>query len=169
MDPLTTAIVTVLGKYAIDKGASLLKEAGKGVADAAGKLFDKVMQRLKADPAEAKNAERFEANPQGYEQPVADAVEEKMQADPAFAAELKALLDAFTAAQKTAGVTIVNTGSGAVAAQGGVASGAGGVAVGGNVSGGIVVGDGNIIHPHLSEGEKPKTSPPDTTSGVVKA
>ena len=169
MDPLTTAVVTILGKYAIDKGASLLKEAGKGVADAAGRLFDKVMQRLKADPAEAKNAERFETNPQGYEQPVADAVEEKMKSDPSFAAELKALLDAFAAAQKTAGVTIVNTGSGAVATQGGAAAGAGGVAVGGNVSGGIVVGDHNVVVERTSGGEKPKTPPPDTTSGAVKA
>jgi hypothetical protein len=64
---------------------------------------------------------------------------------------------------------IANVGSGAAATQGGVAAGAGGVGVGGNVSGGIVVGDGNIIHAHLSEGEKPKTSPPDTISGVVKA
>ncbi len=106
MDPLTTAVVTILGKYAIDKGASLLKEAGKGVAEAAGRLFDKVMQRLKADPAEAKNAERFETNPQGYQQPVADAVEDKMKSDPAFAAELKALLEELKRAESAAGIVI---------------------------------------------------------------
>ena len=138
MDPLTTTVVTILGKYAIDKGATLLKEAGQAVADAAGKLFQKVIERLKADPAEAKNAERFEQNPEAFKPAIEAAVDEKVKADPDFAAQLKALLDEFDAAQKAAGVTIVNTGSGAVATQGGVA-------VGGDVSGGIILGSGNTV------------------------
>jgi len=145
MDPLTTTDVTILGKYAIDKGATLLKEAGQAVADAAGKLFQKVIERLKADPAEAKNAERFEQNPEAFKPAIEAAVDETVKADPGFAAQLKALLDEFDAAQKAAGVMIVNTGSGAVASQGGVAAGAGGVAVGGNVSGGIILGSGNTV------------------------
>jgi hypothetical protein len=46
--------------------------------------------------------------------PVTAAVEEEIKADPAFAAELKALVEAFDKAQKAAGVSIVNTGSGDV-------------------------------------------------------
>jgi len=58
---------------------------------------------------------------------------------------LKALLEEFDTAQRAAGVSIVNTGSGAVATQGGVAAGAGGIAVGGNVSGGIILGNNNTV------------------------
>lgn len=32
MDPLTVAIIDVLGKYAIDQGITLLKEAGQAAA-----------------------------------------------------------------------------------------------------------------------------------------
>ena len=159
MDPLTSTVVTLLGKYAIDKGASLLKEAGQAAADAAGKLFQKVMDRLKADPAEAKNAERFEQNPEGYQAPVADAVDEKVKSDPDFAAQLQALLEEFDKAQKAAGVSIVNTGSGAVATQGGVAAGAGGVAVGGNVSGGIILGSDNTVTNQSRSGGVDITAP----------
>ena len=142
MDPLTTAVVTILGKYAVDKGASLLKEAGQAAADAAGKLFQKVMERLKADPAEARNAERFEKNPEAYQAPIADAVDEKVKSDADFAAQLKALLAEY---EKAASVSITQTGSGAVATGGSVAAGAGGIAVGGNVSGGIIVGSGDTV------------------------
>jgi hypothetical protein len=107
MDPLTVAVTTILGKYAIDKGATLLKEAGKAAADAAGKLFQRVLDRLKADPAEAKNAERFEKDPQGYAKPIADAVADKVQSDPKFAAELQALVDEF---KKSANATIIQAG-----------------------------------------------------------
>ena len=142
MDPLTLAISTILGKYAIDKGATLLKEAGQAAANAAGKLFEKVMQRLKADPAEAKNAEHFERNPEGYKIPISDAIDEKLKADPNLAAELRSLVEEF---QRASGTTIINTGSGAVATHGGVAAGAGGVAVGGNVGGSLVTGNNNRI------------------------
>ncbi|HLF25603.1 MAG TPA: hypothetical protein VJG32_04655 [Anaerolineae bacterium] len=142
MDPLTTTVVSVLGKYAIDKGASLLKEAGQAAAAAAARLFQKVMERLKADPGEAKNAERFEKNPEAFKAPVEVALDEQVQADPDFAAQLKALLGEY---EKAASVSIANTGSGAVATGGGVAAGAGGIAVGGNVSGGIIQGSGNTV------------------------
>jgi hypothetical protein len=140
MEPITTAIITILGKYAIDKGATLIKEAGQAAAEVAAKLFDKVLNRLKADPAEAKNAERFEQNPEGYKAPLADAVDDKLKTDPAFAAELKKLLEEFEQARSAAGF------SGAIATQGSVAAGAagaaassGGVAVAGDVHGSISV------------------------------
>ncbi|NTU64673.1 MAG: hypothetical protein HGB05_15045 [Chloroflexi bacterium] len=92
MDPLTQQIVDVLAKYAIDKGVSLAKEAGQAAVDVAARLFRRVLDRLKQDPAEARNARRFENNPAGYAAPIADAVDEALKADPPFAAELKALL-----------------------------------------------------------------------------
>jgi len=141
MDPLTSTIVTLLGKYAVDKGASLLKEAGQAAAEAAGKLFQKVMDRLKADPTEAKNAERFEQNPEGYQAPIADAVDEKVKSDPDFAAELKALLAEFEQAKSAASVAATSAGSGAAAAGGGVAAGEGGIAAG---AGAAAAGAGGV-------------------------
>ena len=114
MDPIVTAIGIILGKYAIDKGATLLKEGGEAVAKAAGNLFTKIITRLKSDPSEAKNAERFEQNPEAFKPAIEAAVADQMQADPNFAAELKALVASFDKAQKSAGVSIVNTGSGDV-------------------------------------------------------
>ena len=144
MDPLTSAVVTLLGKYVVDKGASLLKEAGQAAVDAAAKLFEKVMGKLKADPAEAKTAERFEQNPEAMKAAVEIAVDEKAKAEPDFAAELKKLVEEFEQA-KSAAVSQMVAGSGAAASDHSVAAGAGGVAfqVGGSVSGGIVIGKDN--------------------------
>jgi hypothetical protein len=94
MDPLTTTIMTVLGKYVIDKGAALAKEVGQAAAEAAGKLFTTVMAKLK-DTGDAKNAERYEKDSKGYEKPVADSVEEQIKADPDFARELQQLVEQF--------------------------------------------------------------------------
>ena len=114
MDPLTTTIVTILGKYAADAGKTLVQQAGKAVGDVAGNLFGKVMSKLKDDPRFAWLADSFEKNPEGYQAPIADAVEAKVKSDPDFVAEMKALLEQFDKAQQAAGVSIVNTGSGDV-------------------------------------------------------
>jgi hypothetical protein len=141
MDPLTAAVVTVLGKYTIDKGATLLKEAGQAAADAAARLFHKVMERLKADPAEAKNAERFEKNPEGYKQPITDAVEEQIKADPDFAAQLRALLEEFQRAERAAGVSIATSHVTATASSDGLAVGS--ISIGGSVGGDIEIQGGS--------------------------
>ncbi len=145
MDPLTAAVVTVLGKYALDKGATLFIEAGQVAVDAAARLFHTVMERLKADPAEAKNAERFEKNPEDYKQPMADAIEEKIKADPKFAAQLKALIEEIQRAERAAGVSITTGQASATASEGGVAVGS--VSVGGSVSGGIQIQGGSPTPP----------------------
>ena len=141
MDPLTSTVVALIGKYAVDKGATLLKEAGQAAVDVAARLFEKIIGKLKADPAEAKNAERFEKNPEEFKAPVAAAVEEKMQAEPDFAAELKKLVEEFETAKSAAGITVAVSGSGAAAAQGSVAASTGATVfqVGGN-AGDISIG-----------------------------
>jgi len=135
-------VVDVLGKYAADKGATLLKEAGQATVHAAAQLFDRVMARLKADPADARNAEHFEQNPEGYQVPVADAIAEKLKTDADFATQLTALLKDYQHAISAVSASSINMGSvdsGAVALQGGIAAGKGGAAVAGNVQGGITI------------------------------
>jgi hypothetical protein len=95
MDPLTTAIMTVLGKFAVDKGAGIAKEVGDAAAKAAGQLFDKVMGKLKDDQRFSWLTDLFDKDPKTYEAPVAKAVEEQVKADPNFAAELDKLVEQF--------------------------------------------------------------------------
>ena len=135
IDPLTMVVVDILGKYVVDKGATLVKEAGQSAVQAATKLFEQVMARLKADPTEARNAERFAQNPEGYKTPVAEAVAEKVKNDPGFAAQLAALLADYKKAIIIVETSKVNMG--VVATQGSAAAGEGGVALVGNVKGGI--------------------------------
>ena len=135
MDPLTTTIMTVLGKYAIDKGVGLAMEVGQAAVDAAGKLFARVMAKLKADPGEAKNAERYEKDPKTFEAPVAAAVDDQVKADPNFAKELQQLIEQF---KQAGGASLVASNIAATASQGGTAVGA--FQVGGNVSGDVQIG-----------------------------
>jgi hypothetical protein len=131
-------VVDILGRYAIDKGASLLKEAGQSAVKVAAKLFEQVMNRLKADPAESKNAERFEKNPEAFEPALAAALAEKVEKDPDFAAQLAALLKDYERARNI-GASSIQVGSGAAALQDGIAAGEGGMAIAGNVQGGITL------------------------------
>jgi hypothetical protein len=129
MEALVGQVVGVLVGYAADRGAKLAAEGGRAAVDIAERMLRKVIDRLKADPAQASNADGFEANPEGYKTPVEDALRREANGDPAFASELQALIEAL---QKVApgSVSLVVTGSGAAAAQGGVAAGQGGAAAG---------------------------------------
>ena len=138
-EPLILLVVDVLGKYIVDHGVTLMKEAGQAAVQAASQLYEFVLEQLKADPADARNAERFEENPQGYKTPIADAIVEKTKADPEFASQLSALLDAYRDASRLSAEMMINAASGVVATQNGIAAGAGGVVVDGNVRGGITI------------------------------
>ena len=153
IDPLTMVVVDILGKYVVDKGTTLVKEAGHSAAQAASQLFEKAMARLKADPSEARNAERFEQNPEGYRIPVAEAIAEKVKNDPDFAAQLTALLGDYKKASNAVDASSIKVGSGAVAMQGGVAAGEGGVAVSGDIQGGINIS--NKQSKSVLEGDDP--------------
>ena len=138
LEPLTMLVVDILGKYAIDKGTTLLKEASQAAAQAASQLCEYVLTRLKADPAEAKNTEHFEKNPEGYKTPITDAIAAKMKSDPDFATQLSDLLQQYQKAVSS-NESAINAASGIVATQGGIAAGVGGVAIAGNVAGGITI------------------------------
>jgi len=153
IDPLTMVVVDILGKYVVDKGATLLKEAGQSAVQAAAKLFERVMAWLKADPAEARNAELFEENPEGYRTPVAEAIAEKVKSDPDFAMQLTALVEDYKKASNAVDASSIKVGSGAVAMQGSVAAGEGGVAVSGDIQGGINIS--NKQSKSVLEGDDP--------------
>jgi hypothetical protein len=97
MHPIVVTVVTILGKYTIDKGVELAKEIGPKAGEVAAQLFQKVVDRFSKNPADAKNLERFEKKPEDYKAPVGDALEEYLK-DPAFAAEIKQLLAQYQAA-----------------------------------------------------------------------
>jgi len=142
MDPITISIVTILGKYALDKASELGKEVGPTALEAAKEMFGMVLERAKkVDP---RTAQKYPENPEGYKAPLADVLDEAVQADADLAAKLKALLAQYEEAAKEhaaatgASYQATVTGSGAIAhGAGAVAAGAGGVAVGGDVEGGI--------------------------------
>jgi hypothetical protein len=82
MDPLTPIVIGVLTKFATDHGADILKKAGQATAEAAGKVFNGVMNKLKGDPRFGWIAEQFAKDPETYKAPVTDAVEEQIKAIP---------------------------------------------------------------------------------------
>ena len=139
INPLTMIAVDVLGKFVIDNGATLIKESGQAAAQIASKLCELVFTQLKTDPANAKNVERFEANPDGYQVPMTDAITENLGADSNFSAQLSLLIEEYKEAANLFAKTNIEVNSGAVATQDSIAVGAGGVAVGGNVKGKIVI------------------------------
>ena len=139
MDPLTAGILVVLGKYAIDKGAVLIREVGPAAAAKAGELFEKALNYLRGKPDGEFVADGFKKDPETYEKPVAKELEAAVQADPEFAAQLKKLLAGYEEAAKAyAGDSYqaTLTGSGAIAQGAGArAAGERAVQVGGNAGG----------------------------------
>ena len=74
MDPLTVSVVTIISKYAIDAGKTLVQEAGPLARDTAEKLCALVLQHLRRKLEGRAIADGFEKNPDGYRAPVQDSV-----------------------------------------------------------------------------------------------
>ncbi len=152
IDALAVLVVEILGKYIVDEGATLVKEVGEFAAQAASQLAEFVMRRLKDDPTHARNAAHFEKNPDGYQIPMADAIAEKAESDPNFAAQLSTFLVEYKKAASQSAFS-PNVRSNVMATRGGVAVGEGGVAVAGDVKGGIHIRNTQSSYP--SEGGGP--------------
>jgi hypothetical protein len=144
MDPLSAAIITILGKYAIDAGATLLKEAGPAAKETAANLFKKVLGYLRQKPAAQAIADGYEKNPTGYEAPMQDQVEAALADNTSLKEELQALVAQFEEQKKAFQPSVqVQVGKRGVAAVGDGATAVGerGVHVTGDVKGGITTGD----------------------------
>jgi hypothetical protein len=144
MDPLSAAIITILGKYAIDAGVTLVKEAGPAAKETAARLFGKVLHYLRQKPGSQAIADGYEKNPAGYEAPMQDQVETALAADANFKEELQALVTQFEEQQQAFQPDVsVKVGQGSAAAVGDQSTAVAerGVSVTGDVTGGIVTGD----------------------------
>ncbi len=153
MDPITISVVTILGKYALDKGGELGKAVGPKALDTVKEMFGMVLARVRQEPRGAVIADEFEEDPETYEKPLAKKVEAAADDDADFARELQALHERFQAQVKAHTEQTGTTynahleGSGAIA-QGKEAAAAGerGVAISGNADGGtIITGDQNKL------------------------
>lgn len=133
MDTVALTIVKILSKYALDKGAELGKAIGPQALDTAQEMFAMVLARVRTvDP---RTADKFPDNPEGYQAPMKDVLQETLAADPDFAAALKARLEAYERAVQTGQHNAAHLeGDGAIL-------GAGALQVGGDVSGDAVAGN----------------------------
>ncbi len=125
--------------YLVKAGEKAAESVGEKLPGAVGKVWKSLAARFRGAPAAETAAADLVAAPEDPDNQAAFRKElrKALEADPAFGAEFRKLLDEVRA---EAGDRIVNTGSGAVATRGGVAAGAGGIAVGGDVHGDIVLG-----------------------------
>lgn len=154
MDVITASVISILGKYALDKGAELAKEAGPAAKEAAEKLFDKIIGYFRDKPETQAIANGYENNPTGYEVPMQDQVDTAVQQDADLKAELEKLIaqykkekEAFQAAQPGSTQVSVSEGGTAVVGSGNTVVGERGVYVKGSVKGGITTGDTGMPKP----------------------
>lgn len=153
LDPITTGIIIVLGKYALDKGTELGKEMGPKALDTAKEMFTIALDRLRKTPKGKAVAEGYEEDPETYEKPLAKELDKVVIEDADFKDHLESLLkqyDKEAAAHAVAAgttYTAILEGSGAFAqGERAIAVGERGVNVGGGVQGPIITGSGNVIN-----------------------
>ncbi len=147
MDPITSSVVVILGKYALDKGGELSKEIGPKAFETAKEMFDMVLKRVRRDPTGKVIAEQFEQDPDTFQKPVEKALGAELQSDPNLTAQLKDLVARYEqekqehAAAMGVSYHAEMHGDGAIA-QGSRAAAAssGGFAVSGDVKGDIRLG-----------------------------
>jgi hypothetical protein len=122
MDPLIVSVVTILGKYALDKGVELGKAVGPQALETVRSMFGMVLAKVrKTDP---RTAEKFPENPEGYEAPMQDVLQETLEADPDFAEALKTHLETYQEAAKAYATASGTSYRASLAGDGAMAQGA---------------------------------------------
>jgi hypothetical protein len=146
MDPLIVSVVTLLGKYALDKGVELGKAVGPQALETVRSMFGMVLAKVRqTDP---RTAEKFPKNPEGYEAPMQDVLQETLQADPDFAAALKTHLETYQEVAKAYATASGTSYQASLKGDGAIAQGPGATAAG---QGGMIIqGDGNVVGHHSS-------------------
>jgi hypothetical protein len=165
MDTLTTSIILILSKYALDKGVELAKEVGPAASEIAGRLFAAVVDRLRQEPRGQTVSEEFERDPETYERPLQKQLQAAVSADADFAAQLRELVSRYEQAAaahaSSTGISASLQGGGAIAqGPGATAVGSRGVSIGGSNTGTIITGD----HVHYVGGSP--TALPATTQSA---
>ena len=158
MDPITISVVTILGKYALDKGVELGKAVGPKALDTAKEMFGMVLARVRQEPRGEVIADEFEEDPETYEKPLAKKVEAATDNDADFAKELQVLYERFQsrakahAKQTGTPYSAHLEGSGAIAqGENAMAGGEGSTVIRGH---GNVVGDGSHSNLHIDSEEE---------------
>jgi hypothetical protein len=103
VDPGTVALTVagLLAKKALEAASG---KAGEGAWAALGRIADAVRTRFRADPEITEILERLEARPtsEGRTQELAEVLQERLVAEPSFAAELARLVEQAKAEPQTA-------------------------------------------------------------------
>jgi hypothetical protein len=82
MEPLSATVAAIVTGFLTKGAAALGQQVGEAAADAARTLAQAVLDRLKADPAEQRTVERYEADPEALEPAVEAAIDDAMAMDP---------------------------------------------------------------------------------------
>jgi hypothetical protein len=144
MDPLIVSIVTLLGKYALDKGVALGEAVGPQALETVRSMFGMVLAKVrKTDP---RTADKFPENPEGYEAPMQDVLQETLEADPDFAEALKAHLETYQEAAKAYATASGTYYQASLKGDGAIAQGEGATAAGKGAT--VIQGHGNVVGNH---------------------
>ena len=102
MEPLSTAVASVVTKFVVDTGTTIAQKLGSKAAEAARNLANTVLDKLGEDPAEARTVERYRDNPTAMQPAVEAALKELVERDKAFAAQIQTLLVDYDEAEAAA-------------------------------------------------------------------
>jgi hypothetical protein len=142
---ISLATMLLLSRYAPDRGTELSQQVGPQATAIAGEILTQSLAQVKTvDP---KTAERYSANPRGYEAPLSDALDELLEANQELTTRLKALLARYETESQTyreTGPRAAISGSGVITQQSTQTAGERGVA-GSSAGGSIITGDSNIV------------------------
>lgn len=89
---VAASVVSVVAPFVRIGAEAFAKRAGDAAAAKAGDLLSVLKQRWRGDEEAEAGLELFEKHPQRYASAVTDLVRTKLEADPAFAAEVRGLL-----------------------------------------------------------------------------